>query len=223
MNKTEMELHRAAYHQHISDAKSALKQKAFREAMTSAVSSWDHLDGMMQYERKYESKESFSVEGIDLVLKYAPLLFDIESLDKLEALLKSQRRIAKHVSANLEDGVARARAAMWDAHRLWNQIESRSEVRQDKLRAELGGDQDRWRALADAWQEIGLISRMSDSGSYRLSLSTNMNEAALARCPACAAVAKAPKARFLEERHCPKCGATVSFVLLAREPAGRAS
>ncbi len=219
MTKIEMERHTAAYYQHLSRAISALKRKAFGEAMVSAVCSWDHIDGMMQYERKYESKESFTVEGIDLVLKYAPLLFDFESLDKLEALLKSQRRIAKNASANLEDGIARARATMWDAHRLWNQIESQPEVTHDKLRAELGGDQDRWRSLADEWQKSELIVQLPAGGSYRLSLSTDMNEVALAKCPACGALAKAPKAKLLQERHCPKCAATVSFVLLARDSA----
>jgi hypothetical protein len=218
MTKIEMERHRAAYYQHLSDATSALKRKAFREAMVSAVHSWDHIDGMMQYERKYESKESFSIQGIDLVLKYAPLLLDFESLDKLDALLKSQRRIAKNASANLEDAIARARATMWDAHRLWNQIESQAEVSHDKLRTELGGDQDRWRSLTEEWQEIELITRLPVGGSYRLSLSTDMNEVVLAKCPACGALARAPKAKLLQDRHCPKCTATVSFVLLARDP-----
>lgn len=217
MTKTEMEHHRNAYYEHVANAKAALKQKLFHHAMRFAACSWEHIDGMMQYERKYEGRDSLNQEGIDLVLHYAPLIFDADSLDNLESRLKGQKRIAKHADTNFEHGLARARAVMWDAHRLWNQIELRSEVRQDNLRTEFGGDQHQWRALAEAWQEIGLIVRVPDGGSYRLSFNTNMSEATTARCPTCGAVAKAPKAKFLEKRHCPKCGVVVSFVLLARD------
>ncbi|HET6329093.1 MAG TPA: hypothetical protein VFG04_30700 [Planctomycetaceae bacterium] len=216
MKNSELEDHRNAYYEHISNAKAALKQKAFHQAMRFAACSWEHIDGTIQYERKKESKESFNLEGIDLVLHYAPLIFDAESLDNLESRLKGQKRIAKHADINFEHGLAKARAVMWDAHRLWNQIELRREVRQDKLRTEFGGDQDQWRALAEAWQEIGLIVRVPADSSYRLSFTTDMSEATTARCPTCGAVAKAPKAKFLEKRHCPKCGAAVSFVLLGR-------
>jgi hypothetical protein len=219
MTKADMQSHRDAYYACISEAKSAHKLGHFRQVVTSAVSSLDHIDGMMQYERKYENKESFSIEGIDLALKYAPLLFDFETLDKLETLLKTQRRIAKHGPANLEHGLSHARAAMWEARRFWNHLESHGETRQDQIRSTLGGDQHQWRVLAEAWQEMGLVSRTPENGSYRLSLSTDMDRVALGKCPACAAVAKAPKTKFLEKRHCPKCGATVLFVLLARAPA----
>jgi hypothetical protein len=221
MTKTEMEGHRAAYYRHLSDAKSSLQQNSFRDAMTSAILSCDHVDGMMQYERKYEGKETLNVESIDLVLKYAPVLFDVESLDKLELLLKDQRRIAKYSIANLEQGMARARSEMWFAHRLWNRLEEQSQTSYNALANEIGGDREELRVLLDIWNGMGLISRAT--GSHQVSLSTDMSRSAAARCPSCGAVAKAPKTKLLEKAHCPKCKATVSFVLLASEPAGRSS
>ena len=199
MTKTEMEDHKNAYYEHVANAKAALKQRSFHQAIRFAACSWEHIDGMIQYERKYEGRESLNLEGIDLVLHFAPLLFDAESLDNLESRLKGQKRIAKHADTNFEHSLARARAVMWDAHRLWNQIGLRTEVRQDKLRTEFGGDQDQWRALAEAWQEIGLIVRVPDGGSYRLSLTTNMSEATTARCPTCGAVAKGAEGNVFGE------------------------
>jgi hypothetical protein len=223
MTKAEMEAHRDAYYQHLSDAKSALERKAVPDAISLAISSWDHIDGMMQYERKYESKESFDVEGIDLVLNYAPLLFDLSSLERLEALVKNQRRIAKLVNHDLDASIARARARIWDAHRLWNQLEGRRNQSYDTAAAELGGDRDRWRPLAEAWCELGIVSRRAIGRSYALAFSTDMDESVAAKCPTCGFIAKAPKAKLLELRHCPKCRAKVSFVLLAAEYRARTS
>ena len=35
-----------------------------------ALSSWDYIDGMMQYERRYNGEEFASIQGIDVILKY---------------------------------------------------------------------------------------------------------------------------------------------------------
>jgi len=93
MTKAEMEAHRAQYYELIAKARAARQDGRYREAVELAMSSWEYVDGMMQYERKYDDKKFSSIEGIDLVLEYAPILFDAESLDKLEFLLKKQRRL----------------------------------------------------------------------------------------------------------------------------------
>jgi hypothetical protein len=106
---------------------------------------------------------------------------------------------------------------MWDAHRLWNHIEQHPNSRQDELRRTLHGDQDQWRALAETWERMGLLSRLSEGGSYQLSFCTRMDEPASAKCPSCAAIGKAPKSKLLHELACPKCHSHVLFVLLAPE------
>jgi hypothetical protein len=58
-----------------------------------------------------------------LVIEYGPLLFDIDSLDKLDLLLKTQRRIDKNTSDNLAEKSLAARESLRDAHRLWNHLE----------------------------------------------------------------------------------------------------
>jgi hypothetical protein len=219
MNKSEMEHHRAAYYQHLSDAMSALEQNACNEAVRSAVSSLDHLDGMMQYERKYEGKESFDIAAINLVLRFAPLMFDEESIDRLEALLKEQRRIAKYTNTNLEQRVAAARETMWHAHHLWNQLESHAHASEAGTAGERGENREQQRKVLEEWGQMGLVCQSEKPA--RVSLTTDMDQAIAARCPACGVVAKAPKTKALEQRHCPKCRASVSFVLLASESAGR--
>lgn len=219
MTKPELEKHSDEYHALMARARAAEQQGLVCEAVEVALSSWQYIDGMMQYERKYEDEEFASVEAIDIVLEHAPLLLDFQSLDRLEVLLKDFRRIDKNTSESLADKLANGRALMWDAHRLWDHLEQHPEARQDQLRQILGGDQNKWRSIAETWENMGLVRRTPEGGSYRLALSTRMEEVVSAKCSSCGAVAKAPKAMFFEQQPCPRCGATVHFVLLCKDTA----
>ena len=219
MKKAEMEHHCREYRAWMSKAQSAHQEGLYREAVEAALSSWDYIDGMMQYERRYEDREFDGIKAIDMVLKYAPLLLDFRNFDKLEALLKNQRRIEKNTSESLGDRLTQARTLMWDAHRMWDHLEQHGETRQDKLSRVLGGEQDQWRMVAETWEKMGLLQRTPEGGSYRLALSTRMGKVVSAKCPSCGAVAEAPKAMFLEDMSCPHCRAKVLFVLLPKGPA----
>jgi len=220
MTKAEMEYHQQCYHSLMAIARASEQAGMYRVAVEKALASWEHVDGMMQYARKYENKEFSSVPAIDLILKYAPLLLDFGSLDALERLLKDCRRIEKNTSDSMGDKLTSARAFLRDAHRLWDHLEWNPGARQDELRRLLGGDQDRWRGMAEAWDRMGLLRREPEGGSYRLSLFTRMGEVVPAKCPACGNVFEAPKSMCLEEMACPECKASVLFVILPSRPSG---
>ena len=213
-----MENHRAQYNDLMGDVRSSEQKGDYFEAVRLALSSWKHVDGMMQYERRYQDREFSSIEAVDVILKHAPLLFDFQALDEVESLLKTQRRIERNTSDDLADRLARARMLMWDAHRMWDHLERHSKANQRELRRALGSDQHRWRSLAETWEEMGLISRKPEAGSHRLSLSTRMSEVILGKCSSCGVVVQAAKSKFLAERTCPKCITRVLFVILARQP-----
>ena len=217
-SKAELESDSVQYHELIDQARSALRDGHHEEAVQIAWASCKHIDGMMQFERKYESREFSSVEAIDVLLEYAPLLFHFQVLDDLESLLKSQRRIDRDASDDLADDLSKARTRMWEAHRLWNYIEQSGRCRQDELRANLGGNQDQWRSIAESWEKIGLIRRTSDRGSYRLSLTTRIDAETAAKCPACGTVINEVMYKLLEKSTCPKCQTKGSFVFLSRVP-----
>lgn len=221
MTKVEMEAHRDAYQKFLDKARAALQAGLCQEAVDFAVSSWDHIDGMLQYERKYEGKDSGSIDAIGLVLQYAPPLLDFESLNKLETLLRSQRRLVKHSSVDLGDRLLKASSMMWEAQRFLNYLEKHFTVDEDNLSAVYGGDGEEWHRIAEAWVEMGFVHRVSEKRSHHFSLTTRMDQPILAKCPSCAAVAKAPKAKFLDELTCPKCRQKRAFVFLAKEPASR--
>ena len=218
MTKAEMEEHRNIYQAFLAHARTASQAGLYREAVNLAVFAWEHIDGMMQYERKYEKREFASIEAIDIVLKYAPLLFDLPRLDALESLLQERRRIDRDTSEDLGEKLTEARELMWDAHRLWNHIEQSPGVRQDALRQLLGGDQERWRSICEAWEKMGLLGRTQQGNSYCLELLTRMGEVVSAKCSYCGCIVEAPKAMLLEVLTCTTCRSAAVFVILPERP-----
>lgn len=218
--KLELESIQDNYEAQLEKARSAERKGDYQQVVKLAVSSFDFIDGMMQFQRKYGERDLASVEALELVFRYAPLFFDFAALQRSEALLKDCRRIEKNTAANLADKLAKARALMWDAHRLWAYLELHPEARQSELRKHLGGREAHWRSLAESWDKMNLLRRRLDGGSYRLSLVTRMGQVVSAKCASCGGVTEAPKAIFLEDMTCPACRATTSFVLLAHEGIG---
>jgi hypothetical protein len=214
MKKADLEAHRDAYEAHMRAARSAEASGMFRVAMNEAMNAWQYIDGMMQFERRYQEAEFESIPAIDLVLKYAPLLFHAESLKKLEILLKSYKRIEKQTSADLGDYLNAARDRMWENHRLWSLLQENPEIREDQLGLRLVGDRKYWKSVVDGWEKMELLQRIPDSDSHRLVMTTRLGQLVDAKCAGCGSVQQGPKAMFLEEARCPDCGQNVSFVLL---------
>ncbi len=217
MKKAEMEEHASEYYAHMAAARAADGKGLFRVAVQAAKAAWAHVDGMMQYEQKYQDREFTSVPAIDLVLRYAPLLLDHASLAELESLFENYRRITKKTTDNLHSRLQEGRERIWANHRLWSHLELHPETRQDALRGALGGSQEYWRSVAEAWERMGLLCRTHDGASYRLALATRMGQVVSGKCPHCGRIAQAPKAMLLEQTTCPYCHATVHFVILAQQ------
>jgi len=217
-SKAELENDSVRYHELIGQVRSALREGRCEVAVQIAWSACQHIDGMMQFERKYEDREFSNLEAIDVILNYAPLLFQFQVLDDLERLLKSQRRIDRDASDDLAGDLSKARTRMWEAYRLWNHIEQSSECRQDELRTNLGGNQDDWRSLAESWEKIGLIRRTPERGSYRVLLATRLDAEVTAKCPACGIIVQQLKLKLLDKVVCPKCQAKTAFVFIECGP-----
>jgi len=215
MKKAEMEEHARLYHSIMKKVSKLERVGLIHDATISAVSAWDHIDGMMQYENRYENKEFETIPAIEIVLRYAPMLFEFEMFDRLEKLLAQRRRIDNKTSTSLKDQLAIARDHLNDNHRLWNHIESQGPIKQRNLRQTLGGQQDYWRSVCETWELMGMVRRVPDAGSYQVSHTTRMGEIITGKCPKCGSTAEAPKSMLLEPMTCPKCKKSVSFVFLS--------
>jgi hypothetical protein len=218
MKKAEMEAESLQYRKAIARAQYAEERGLYRQLIDAAMSAWPYVDGMVLHERKYRDNEVGNIAAIDLVLRYAPLLLDARPLNELEQLLDGYKRVLKDAFAALSERLSRARDQIRENHRLWSHLERTPGAEQDALRQTLGGAQEYWRSVAEAWERMGLLSREPAGRSYRLTLSTRMGEIVAGKCSACGHVDRAPKAMLLEPTACPKCRARVVFVLLPSRP-----
>ena len=214
LKKAELLELREKYDIAMSLAREAESHGMYAIAIDRAIEAWPFIDGMMQYCRRFEETEFKSVAAIDMVLRYAPLLFNSAALEKLGAMLKAEKRIDKNASADLAAMLTKARERLWMNHRMFCHLEERPGTRQDMLRTEIGGDQDYWRSAAEAWAAMGLLRREPVSNSYRLTLVTRLGEVVWGKCPNCGDRAQAPKAMFLEALSCTACKKSGEFVFV---------
>lgn len=215
MKKAEMEESARQYDALLASARTAERHGLYRYAVDSAVRAWGHIDGMIQFKVRYENVSAPQVDAIDIVLTYAPLLFDFRRLNALEQLLNDRRRIEKTASESVIQKLANARQQMRDNHRLWTLLEREGSLAQVQLRKLLGGDQHYWQLLLDRWVAMGLVKSTTEDGLNRITLNTRMGQVVRAKCPECGKASEAPKGMFLESMACPACERVVSFVLLA--------
>jgi len=220
MKKADMEAHWSRYQDQIARARTAERRGLIKEALACALASWNHIDGMMQYGRRHKDVEFDSIEGIDMVLAYAPYLLDFRSLDRLEELLRAQRSIDKNTSKSMAGKLADAREQLRQAYRLWDQIEQEGAMPEDQLCDGHGARRKLWTSIIKKWEAMGLLTRVTEGDSVRLNLATRMGAIVPAKCPCCGTVTEAPKAMLLEPLTCPSCRQPSLFVFLpAVDPA----
>ena len=220
MRKAEMEQCYAEYDSRMTQSEKAHRQGIFHKAVQWALAAGEYVDGMIQYERNCTEialSRIRALDALDMVLRYAPLLLDFSSLEKVGQLLAECRRIEKNVTTDYAKELADAGSRMWQCHRLLDHLERNADCRQDELRQLLGGDQDGWRRTAEGLEEVGLLRRAREGGSYRLALMTQMQEVVKAKCQSCGAVTEGPKIRFLERVSCSRCQQSVLFVILSTD------
>jgi hypothetical protein len=218
MKKAEMEAENLHYREKMGLAQAAELRGMYRQVLDAAISAWPYVDGMLLHERKYRDNEVADIAAINLVLRYAPLLLDARPLNELEDLLAGYKRVLKESFATLTANLSRARTQVAENHRLWTYLEKNPGAEQDRLCEALGGEQERWRSVAESWERMGLLTRVPADRGCRLTLLTRMGEVVPGKCPACGHRGRAPKAMFLGQVTCPECGAHVTFVLLAARP-----
>jgi hypothetical protein len=212
LKKVELEAHSTAYLHGLTAAKAFQQNGLYKLALNAAVATWDHIDGMLQYDARFASNSVTRIEAIDLVLNYAPLLLDYKRITTLEAFCKSCRRLTKNDAFDVENQIVDARTRLWENHRLWSHLADNGDSLQSELRQKLGGDQDRWRSVSEAWEKMGLVRRTPYQNSYWLRLSTSMGQLVPAKCSRCGCREEAPKAMFLEKMKCSKCRVSSLFV-----------
>lgn len=214
MNRAEMEEHWRQYMSLITDARRAEKHRLFTQVVALCRESWDHLDGMLRCERSRNETTTNRLDGVLLVLKYAPPLLDFESLDVLEQLLRAKRRIANASEANLNNALESARYAMRCAHGIWNHLERHRECSLDTLNRSFPDDSDTWRKIVAAWESMHVICRSTTTDAASIRFGSWADETIEAKCPHCGSRCTLPRASRFDESPCPHCTRDSTLCLL---------
>jgi hypothetical protein len=217
MAKSEMEMHVAAYRARAADARTAVAADQFQDAISVAVSSLQHVEGVIRYDRKYaQTGPPTPLDAVDVILEYAPLFFRSDCLEAIEALQKRSGRVLRDSLPGLSSRTCAARAVLLCACRLLSALASDHDHKVDH-QAPSESDRLAWQKILPVWERASFVRRVTHDGHHRLVLVTRMNETVFAKCPSCGAVGKAAKAKCLEELGCPRCHARVHFVVLTRD------
>lgn len=214
MAKADLEEATAQYHTEMARCTQFVQDGRYADAITHALRAWEHADGMVKYGKKYSGTEFKSVSCADIILRYAPLLLDGESLYRMTVLLKRYKAVELHTSDDLGARLESSRKALAEAHRVWDHIERHGECRQDELRQHLGGDQDSWRSLVETWDRLGMVRRRVAGSSYTLTIATNLDEITTGKCVRCGTLEKSAKRAFCSRRVCAACGRAVLHVVV---------
>jgi hypothetical protein len=217
MAKAELQAAQSMYDQCLERARAAERAGDFEGCISHAVAAWEYVADMMRFERRWEEAEFRSVPCIEFVLRYAPLLLDEDSLNRLAAFLKAEKSVDRFASDDLAARLSRARERLRIAFRLWTHIEHNPEARQDELRRLMGGDQDEWRDIAERWEKMGLVRRSPSMGSYTLRLTTELDATTYAKCHCCGAVVRSTRLDLLQSRDCTGCSQVSEFCILFTE------
>lgn len=189
-----------------ADARRLHAEGEMLAAVSMAVSGWPYIDGMLQYERRFGDRHATRIiDSIELVLVLAPLTFDIESLEGLGELLRTHRRIASSSASDLNQRLVDARALLWDAYDIWDQLEREGEVSWNTLLAARACATDAVERLLRDWDEMGLASWIVRDNVKFVRLANSFDTRVNGTCPECGAVFQCPKSHCLKRRLCKRC------------------
>lgn len=195
----------------LAEAHKAEVRHDYGIAVERAERTWQHLDGALRY-LKADGRNMPKVFGIEIVLQYAPLLFDAGALVRLEDFCIEKRRILKSFGYNFDPDVICSRQLMKRAQMLWSELERRNQWPSENLRQTFSGDDEEWEQLVGIWTSMNAVVHKSIQGVLHLSLATQMDALTSGKCPRCGTTTTLTKAQMLDRSTCPGCAAIEVFV-----------
>lgn len=205
---------RTAYVGEATAAAVALANGRYKDALRLALGTLDDVDAMIQYRAKYEKTEVTSVETIDLILRYAPLLLDTAAIDELASVLKRYKRIDRVIPADLASETVQARRRTEIACNLHSIIRREGHIAVSRLLEQLPADERPiGKAILLEWLSMGIATKQADASESMIELTTVMARPARGVCFSCGAEVTAPKRLLAQGGTCPGCRKKSIFVL----------
>jgi predicted transcriptional regulator len=213
MSKAALQAAQLQYDQCMAAARNHERNGQLEEAIRQAIEAWEHLEGMMKFERKWEDREFKSVPCIDMVLRHAPMLLDGKSLDRLGDLLKEQRSIDKLASDDLAARLQEAKQRMRAIHQLLARVEAEPGITVTRLAETCGCDRPTVDQICERLEAMELIEVDRTGKARELRLATDFDRNITGLCESCGRGAALLWWDALSVRKCPTCGEEAYFVL----------
>jgi hypothetical protein len=118
-----------SFHQYRGFCRQAVEAErhhAYSDVLQLAGHALPYLRDAIAFQRRYEKIEKPSLKAVDLLLRYAPALFDVGALDQIERWFAGANRVERKLYANLPDQIHSARAELRNGIESWPSWDSGS-------------------------------------------------------------------------------------------------
>ena len=213
MKKSELEGEWELYGAVANQVQAAETNGLYAEAVRLAVKSFDHLEAAIQYQRRYQERETPSVPTLEVALTYAPVLLDAEALAQVDLLL--ERRSVRTALSEVAEQRERAESVMWLARAVCGHLEQYEKATLSEIHEQVGGDRRTIDSILVILSKAGFCERHGEGRATTFLLITRMDGETRGLCSHCGIVFAAPKQELLVEFDCPSCRRKSQPVILA--------
>lgn len=213
MAKADLIAAQSKYDSLVRDSRNAERDGEYGIAIERAKSAWPHVVDMMKYEKRYEAAEFKSLPCIDTVLRLAPPLLDIDSLDELASLLKANRSIDRDASDDLAARVVDARSRLRACYEVLGLFEAAEQSTLLQLLEQSGRGRSEIEPVVKELVSVCVLERSGRAGTAEIRLRRGVASLARAQCVHCGAKYAGQLAQAVAMDACPSCQRIDAMVL----------
>lgn len=208
--------HAKFYDHYLLQANTEIAAGNYFLAVQYCVASFEYINLMMQHEQKQNDREFETIETIEIVLKYAPALFDAESLASLAKILKSQKRIDKHATDDLAAKTSEAIELIQVAYTVWNKLQNNTQHNLAQVLKSVSAESlARIEEVVRIWSHQGYVQLHQLEDEIIPCISNPQEVSVKGKCPSCGVLVNGKKYHFWRANKCPKCHKESVFVIMA--------
>lgn len=205
MKIAELEAHHDAFAESDQIIRAMANNGEFPKVFALCTESFPHIVPAIKFRKKRGlTPEMPELSAFNTICKYAPPLFEHSVMESLLEFVNSSRVLVQS-EKRLLDLIEIAQKREHLAHRLWSHLERHPGMLQRDIRTELGVVQEDAVSIVELWEELGVLDRQSEDGSYRLYFRTRLDAEAVGICPNCGVRGKGRKELFFRSVACQKC------------------
>ena len=205
MKIAELEAHHDAYMDSERTICTMVENREFPAVFSICVESFPHIISAISFRKKRSiTPETPDLLAFATICRYAPPLFEHAAIESLFAFVKSTRALAQHENDYL-CSIEGARKREQLAYSLWNHLEEKPGMLHCDIGAKLMAAPEDVEEIVELWEDLGVIVRRPEDGTFRLYFRTRLNAEVEGLCLNCGARGKGRKELFYKPAMCQKC------------------